>query len=259
MKAISRETGLDMDHECLRTDGLAPRYRSSLSPILPDYGCLILSPANIWRKDSSLFQSDDNIVDTVFQLQRSREGHSSLADIMLGLRQRDTGMTKYPVNNRQRTITYSMTVVISVVIYQTGMVENIIKLNQAGLSDSRSGEKMGLSGLSSSSKGSLMSAINSMISAENISSIFSAHPASDGIKSLSKLQHKDTDDWRRLPYSHWPMLFGLYNSEDIMEEIDSVTRNVALMEYMMEQTSGAPPVAQAIKLPCLAHKVCYNC
>merc|ERR1711971_1483041 len=43
-----RETGLDMDHECLRTDGLAPRYRSSLSSILPDYGCFILSPANIW-------------------------------------------------------------------------------------------------------------------------------------------------------------------------------------------------------------------
>ena len=54
-----------MDHECLRTDGLAPRYRSSLSSILPDYGCLILSPANIWRKDSGLFQSDGNIVDTV--------------------------------------------------------------------------------------------------------------------------------------------------------------------------------------------------
>ena len=88
------------------------RYRSSLSSILPDYGCLILSPANIWRKDSSIFQSDGNIVDTVrqvhmyiqytkpvpapqvFQLQRSREGHSSLADIMFGLRQRDTGMTK---------------------------------------------------------------------------------------------------------------------------------------------------------------------
>ena len=109
---MCRETGLDMDHECLRTDGLAPRYRSSLSSILPDYGCLILSPANIWRKDSGLFQSDGNIVDTVFQLQRSREGHSSLADIMFGLRQRDTGMTKYPVNNRQRTITYSVTVVL---------------------------------------------------------------------------------------------------------------------------------------------------
>ena len=101
-----------MDHECLRTDGLAPRYRSTLAHILPDYGCLILSPANIWRKASSVFQEDANIVDTIFNFQRSREGHSSLADLMFGLRQRDTGLTKYPVNNRQRTITYGITVVL---------------------------------------------------------------------------------------------------------------------------------------------------
>ena len=68
------------------------------------------------------------MVDTVFTFQRSREGHSSLADLVFGLRQRchhvpdydtvltlllrDTGLTKYPVNNRQRTITYSATIVL---------------------------------------------------------------------------------------------------------------------------------------------------
>jgi len=109
---FDKETGLDMDHECLRTDGLAPRYRASLAHLLPDYGCLILSPANIWRKDPTTFQEDGNIVDTVFNFQRSREAHSSLADLMFGLRQRDTGLTKYPVNNRQRTITYSITVLL---------------------------------------------------------------------------------------------------------------------------------------------------
>merc|ERR1719369_792078 len=96
----------------MRTDGLAPRFRAFLSHLLPDYGCLILSPANIWGKDPTTYQEDGNIVDTVFNFQRSREGHSSLADIMFGLRQRDTGLTKYPVNNRQRTITYSATVVL---------------------------------------------------------------------------------------------------------------------------------------------------
>ena len=49
------------------------------------------------------------------------------------------------------------------------------------------------------------------------------------------------------------------DSLDIMEEIESVRRNVVLMEDLMEQTSGAPPVAQAIRLPCVAHKVSYNC
>ena len=38
------------------------------------------------------------------------EGFSSLADLMFGLRQRDTGLTKYPVRNRQRVVTYAVTV-----------------------------------------------------------------------------------------------------------------------------------------------------
>ena len=65
-------SGLDMDHECLRTDGLSPRYRSM--DILPDYGCMILSPANLWARDSVAFQMDPNLIATVFNYQRSREG-----------------------------------------------------------------------------------------------------------------------------------------------------------------------------------------
>ena len=38
------------------------------------------------------------------------EGFSSLADLTFGLRQRDTGLTKYPVRNRQRVVTYAVTV-----------------------------------------------------------------------------------------------------------------------------------------------------
>ena len=37
------------------------------------------------------------------------------------------------------------------------------------------------------------------------------HLATPG-KSLSKLLHNpDYNPWKRLPYTHWPMLFGLYN------------------------------------------------
>jgi len=83
-----------------------------LAHLLPDYGCLILSPANIWRRDPTTYQEDPSIVNTVFNFQRSHEGHTSLADLVFGLRQRDTGLTKYPVNNRQRTITFSVTIVL---------------------------------------------------------------------------------------------------------------------------------------------------
>ena len=64
-----------MDHICLRTDGLSSRYRSM--DILPDYGCMILSPANLWARDSESFQMDPNLIATVFNYQRSREGNSN--------------------------------------------------------------------------------------------------------------------------------------------------------------------------------------
>ena len=106
------QTGIDTDHLCLRTDGIADKYRhwATKTNILTDYGCLLLSPANLWQRDPRSFQFDANVVSTVFNYQRNqREGHSSLADLMFGLRQRETGITKYPVRNRQRVVTYAVT------------------------------------------------------------------------------------------------------------------------------------------------------
>ena len=48
-------------------------------------------------------------------------------------------------------------------------------------------------------------------SAENLSSIISSHIEGRKVESLARLQHRDSESWRHLPYSHWPMLFGLYN------------------------------------------------
>ena len=104
------KSGLDMDHQCLRTDGLSPRYRSM--NILPEFGCLILTPASLWGKDSGLFQMDSKLVSTIFNYQRSREGHSSMADLVFGMRQRDTGITNYPIRNRQRVVSYAATIAL---------------------------------------------------------------------------------------------------------------------------------------------------
>lgn len=50
-------TGLDMDSVCLRTDGLSAKYKfASTLNVLPEYGCLILSPANLWGRDAADFQ-----------------------------------------------------------------------------------------------------------------------------------------------------------------------------------------------------------
>ena len=50
-------SGLDIDHECVRTDGISSRYKNTAATnILPEYGCLIVSPANLWKRDPVTFQ-----------------------------------------------------------------------------------------------------------------------------------------------------------------------------------------------------------
>ena len=42
-------SGKTMDSSCLRADGLSAKYRfASTLSVVPEYGCLILSPANLW-------------------------------------------------------------------------------------------------------------------------------------------------------------------------------------------------------------------
>ena len=64
-------TNQDMDHLCLRTDGLSDKYRHNniIAKMLPDYGCLMLSPANLWERDLRSFQMDANVISTVFNFQ----------------------------------------------------------------------------------------------------------------------------------------------------------------------------------------------
>ena len=99
---------------------------------------------------------------------------------------------------------------IGVLIYQTGIIDTVVRMVSHTDKHSSGSGGVDVSGISVTTGGSLLSAMHGRISAENISNIFSAHPG-DSIKSLTKLQHRDPDYWRRLPYSHWPMLFGLYN------------------------------------------------
>ena len=102
-----------MDSTCLRTDGLSAKYRfASTLSVVPEYGCLVLSPANLWGRDPSAFQLDPSPVNTVFNYHKSRQGRVSLADLAFGVRRRATGLTKWPVRNRQRVITFAVTIVM---------------------------------------------------------------------------------------------------------------------------------------------------
>ena len=41
-----------------------------------------------------------------------QKGYSSMTDLMFGMRQRDSGITSYPIRNRQRVISYAITIAL---------------------------------------------------------------------------------------------------------------------------------------------------
>merc|ERR1719187_1531149 len=106
---------------------------------------------------------------------------------------------------------------ISMFIYQTGLVENLFK--KAGLLPVSDTVDIDIPNLANTSglpvdqfHGAFMNALNKK-NAENLSNIISIQSSEGSRKteSLLRLKHKQTDYWKQLPYSHWPMLFGLYN------------------------------------------------
>jgi len=84
-----------------------------LKQLLPEFGCLVLSPANLWRLDETVFRDDPAFLDTVFSYRNPVvEVRSSMADLFFGIPLKDTGLKRYPVKTRSRVLTYAVTVVL---------------------------------------------------------------------------------------------------------------------------------------------------
>jgi hypothetical protein len=53
---------------CLHVEAIKKRNVKKLE-VLPEYNCLILSPANLWQQSIEAFNHDTNIIGTVFSYQ----------------------------------------------------------------------------------------------------------------------------------------------------------------------------------------------
>lgn len=62
------------------------------------------------------------------------------------------------------------------------------------------------------------------------------------MESLARLQHRDAESWRHLPYSHWPMLFGLYN-------ISVYGQRLALLPPVLLSTVVSPEAVVKLRSP----------
>uniref|UniRef100_A0A7N8WQ78 Sterol regulatory element-binding protein cleavage-activating protein n=1 Tax=Mastacembelus armatus TaxID=205130 RepID=A0A7N8WQ78_9TELE len=95
---------------CLQVTGLFPGLRRMQS-VLPEHGCLLVSPGNYWQNQQELFDSDPDLLKTI-QKHEPKGLHTSatLRDLLFGVPGKHTGISHY---NRKRMVTYTITIVLS--------------------------------------------------------------------------------------------------------------------------------------------------
>ena len=97
---------------CVFVEGVAPSARP-FQHLLPEFSCLVLSPAKFWLVDQNVFKEDATFLDTIFAYKNTVEVRSSsVAELLFGVPLKDSGLKKYPVKTRSRIITYALTLVL---------------------------------------------------------------------------------------------------------------------------------------------------
>ncbi|XP_056141806.1 sterol regulatory element-binding protein cleavage-activating protein [Lampris incognitus] len=94
---------------CLQVTDLLPGLRR-MQPVLPEHGCLLVSPGNYWQNQRELFDSDPDLLKTV-QKHEPKGLHTSatLRDLLFGVPGKHTGVSHY---NRKKVVTYTITIVL---------------------------------------------------------------------------------------------------------------------------------------------------
>lgn len=54
-----------LGHVCLHVEAIS-RGGNNYKNVLPEYSCLVLSPANMWQQDVVQFSADNSLINTIF-------------------------------------------------------------------------------------------------------------------------------------------------------------------------------------------------
>ncbi|XP_034479514.1 sterol regulatory element-binding protein cleavage-activating protein [Drosophila innubila] len=108
----SSENQRTLEQNCLHVENVKRGAQGHLDQIFPEYGCLLLSPANLWTQNAQNFTRDTNILNTIFQYHNLQKSKVSTAEMLFGLPMQDTGFKRYPLRARSRIIQYAMTLIL---------------------------------------------------------------------------------------------------------------------------------------------------
>ncbi|KAJ7985529.1 hypothetical protein DPEC_G00353000 [Dallia pectoralis] len=94
---------------CLHVTDLLPGLRR-MQAVLPEHGCLLVSPGNYWKNQRELFDSDPDLLKTVHQHEpKGLHTSATLRDLLFGIPGIHTGVSLYSKN---RVVTYTITMAL---------------------------------------------------------------------------------------------------------------------------------------------------
>uniref|UniRef100_A0A671ERI7 Sterol regulatory element-binding protein cleavage-activating protein n=1 Tax=Rhinolophus ferrumequinum TaxID=59479 RepID=A0A671ERI7_RHIFE len=97
-----------LEEVCLQVTDLLPGLRK-LRNLLPEHGCLLLSPANFWQNDREHFHADPDIIRTIHQHEpKTLQTSATLKDLLFGVPGKYSGVSLY---TRKRMVSYTITLV----------------------------------------------------------------------------------------------------------------------------------------------------
>uniref|UniRef100_A0A8D0HTA0 SREBF chaperone n=1 Tax=Sphenodon punctatus TaxID=8508 RepID=A0A8D0HTA0_SPHPU len=100
------ETHPSLEEVCLQVTDLLPSLKK-LRGLLPEHGCLLLSPGNFWKNDREHFNSDSDIIKTIHQHEpKTLQTSATLKDLLFGVPGKYSGVNLY---NRKRVVSYTVT------------------------------------------------------------------------------------------------------------------------------------------------------
>ncbi|XP_076472128.1 sterol regulatory element-binding protein cleavage-activating protein-like [Babylonia areolata] len=106
----ARDGTQNLEELCLRIS--EPLATGHVKNLLPQYSCFVVSPANLWFRDHKRFSKDGEIINTVFgKYGQTIETPPTIKDLLFGIPWKSTGITRYFIRNKQRVISYAVTVV----------------------------------------------------------------------------------------------------------------------------------------------------
>ncbi|XP_021237803.1 sterol regulatory element-binding protein cleavage-activating protein [Numida meleagris] len=95
-----------LEEVCLQVTDLLPGLKK-LRNLLPEHGCLLLSPGNFWQNDRERFNADPDIIKTIHQHEpKTLQTSATLKDLLFGLPGKYSGVNLY---NRKRVVAYTVT------------------------------------------------------------------------------------------------------------------------------------------------------